>query len=125
MFWINFSCGLIFIILKSVKFLVDMCSLVIFGYFILFFRNFNLCGVCLFYTNLLKWWLKCFFRFFMLILFRYFNRGRKFCCFIWCKIIRNIIVKFSFYIFVDGFFYTLLFIYSVECFFLKRSLLRL
>ena len=119
--WINLW------IRKKNKSSVDMCGLVILDILLCLFRIL-LCIEHIFFTQRSDDWSgdwKYFSSLFTLILCRYFNRGRKHYCFIWCKIIRNTIAKLSSHILVDDFLHTLLLIYSTECFLLKRSLLLL
>lgn len=107
-------------ILKKDKSSVAMCGLVILGLFCLL--EILLCMVHIFLhkgsidvviENVLGFF---FFSFFMLILFRYFNRGRKHYCSKWSAIVMYAIAKLGSHILVYCFCHTLLLIYSAECF---------
>jgi len=117
MLWSSPICGLIYVILKKNQSSVDICGLVILDILLCLFRI-SLCMEHIFFTWRIDWsgdW-KYFSSLFMLLLCRYFNRGRKHYSFIWCKIIRNTIAKLSSHILVDGFLHTLLLIYSKNVF---------
>lgn len=94
-----------------------VCGLVILGHFCLLEILHFYGAHFLYWKDLLIWWLKFFFfSFFMLILFRYFNRGRKHYCSKWNAIVMYAIAKLGSHILVYCFCHTLLLIYSAECF---------